>query len=69
MRQAELLDLAREGIFVRDMTGAITHWYRGAEQMYGWTKQRAVGRVSHDLLRTKFPKPLSEIEDDVRRTV
>jgi PAS domain S-box-containing protein len=68
LNHAELLDLAREGIFVRDMAGVITLWYRGAEQMYGWTKEEAVGRVSHDLLRTKFPEPLSEIEEDLLRT-
>ncbi|MGO9245199.1 MAG: PAS domain S-box protein [Verrucomicrobiia bacterium] len=68
LRLAELLDLAREGIFVRDMAGAITLWYHGAEQMYGWTKEKAVGRVSCHLLQTKFPKPLSEIEEDLLRT-
>lgn len=66
-RRAQLLDLAREGMFVRDMAGGITFWNRGAEQMYGWTKQEVVGHHSYELLRTKFPKPLSEIEADLLR--
>ena len=67
LRQAQLLDLAREGIFVRDMLGTITFWNRGAEQMYGWTRQEAVGRISCELLHTTFPKPWSEIEEDLLR--
>jgi len=66
-RHIQLLDLAREGVFVRDMSGAVTFWNRGAEQMYGWTKQEVLGRLSHELLRTKFPKPLTEIEADLLR--
>src|SRR6266481_617308 len=67
-RHAQLLDLAREGIFVRDMDArVITFWNRGAEQMYGWTKQEAIGHQPHELLHTRFPKPLSEIEADLLR--
>jgi PAS domain S-box-containing protein len=67
VRQAEIVDLAREGILVRDMAGTITLWNFGAERIYGWTKQQAVGRVSHELLQTRFLKPLSEIEEDLLR--
>src|SRR5882762_6706363 len=66
-RHVQLLDLAREGVFVRDITGAITFWNRGAEQMYGWTKQEVIGHHSYELLHTKFPKLLSEIEADLFR--
>jgi len=67
LRQAELLDLAREGIYVRDIPGTITLWNHGAEQMYGWTRQEAEGHLSHELLHTAFPKPVSEIEEDLLR--
>ena len=66
-RHVQLLDLAREGVFVCDMAGAITFWNRGAEQMYGWTKQEAIGDHPKKLLRTRFPKPLPEIEADLLR--
>src|SRR5262249_30117076 len=36
-------------------------------ELYGWTKQEAIGRVSHDLLKTQFPKPLEEIESELVR--
>jgi len=60
--QAELLELAHDCIFVRDMAGIITFWNRGAEECYGWRKAEALGKVSHSLLQTQFPVPLEDIE-------
>lgn len=65
--QAELLDLAHDGIFVRDLECQITYWNRGAEEMYGWDKAHAVGRKTDQLLRTQLPRPLKEIEEEVYR--
>lgn len=65
-RQAELLDLAKEAIFVRDIdTSIVSYWNQGAERMYGWTKVEAVGKVSHGLLHTQFSQPLPEIEAEL----
>lgn len=59
--QADLLDLSHDAIFVRDPSDMITYWNRGAEQLYGWSRQEAVGRRASDLLRTRFPVPREEI--------
>ncbi|HLH27254.1 MAG TPA: response regulator [Chloroflexota bacterium] len=61
-RQASLLELATDGIFVRDLEGVITYWSTGAVGLYGWTKAEAQGKVSHELLHTEFPRPRAEIE-------
>jgi len=63
--QAQLLDLAHDTIMVRDLDGTIRYWNRGAEEMYGWTSAEAVGRVSHRLLHTRFPKTRRTIEREV----
>jgi PAS domain S-box-containing protein len=63
--QAALLDLAHDSIFVRDMTNAIRFWNRGAEETYGWSKEEALGKVTHSLLQTRFPEPLPKIEADI----
>jgi PAS domain S-box-containing protein len=58
--QARILDLAQ--VIVRDTKGVIVLWNQGAEKLYGYTRQEAVGRTSHDLLQTQFPAPLDQIE-------
>jgi PAS domain S-box-containing protein len=66
--QAELLDLAHDAIFVRDVKArTIVYWNRAAEELYGFRRDEAVGRVSHDFLSTRFPQPLGEIEDAMLR--
>jgi PAS domain S-box-containing protein len=41
--QAALLDEARDGILVREINGTILSWNKGAERLYGWTRQEVVG--------------------------
>jgi PAS domain S-box-containing protein len=60
-QQAELLNLAHDSIVVNDMDGRVVFWNRGAEQTYGWTRDEALGKISHELLKTRFPSNLIEI--------
>jgi PAS domain S-box-containing protein len=59
---AELLDLTHDMIMVCALDGTIRFWNHGAERMYGFSKQQAVGKNAHDLLQTIFPKPVAEIK-------
>jgi PAS domain S-box-containing protein len=59
--QARLLDLAHDAIFVRDMNDVVTYWNRGAEELYGWGAEEAVGKAAHQLLQTRFPEPHEHI--------
>ena len=59
-RQAGLLELAYNAIIVRDLSGRITFWNARAEDLYGFTRSEALGRVIHTLLQTRFPVPFGE---------
>lgn len=48
--QAALLDLTHDAIFARAPDDRISSWNRGAEAMYGWSKEEAIGRRSTELL-------------------
>jgi PAS domain S-box-containing protein len=65
--QARLLDLSNDAILVRDAADKITYWNKGAAELYGYTREEALGRVSHELLRTQFPEPLELITEHIRR--
>ncbi len=66
-QQAALLDLAHDAIIVRDLESRILFWNQGAVETYGWPATEAEGRVSHELLQTRFPTPLAEIETHVQQ--
>ena len=67
-RQAELLELARDAILVRGPEGVISFWNRGAETLYGWPREQALGRVSHELIQTRFPESLPAVLAEIDRT-
>ncbi|MGE0645866.1 MAG: PAS domain S-box protein [Nitrospira sp.] len=58
--QAELLNFAP--VMTRRLDGRIISWSKGYERLYGWTEQDAVGKISHDLLKTRLSQPLEEIQ-------
>jgi two-component system, cell cycle sensor histidine kinase and response regulator CckA len=48
--QAALLDQAQDAILVRDLEHNILFWNKGAERIYGWTSEEAVGKNAVALL-------------------
>jgi PAS domain S-box-containing protein len=53
--QAKLLDLTHDPILVRDMNHVILYWNSGAERLYGWKREDAVGKFASAVLGTTFP--------------
>lgn len=53
---------------VRELDGRIVFWSAGAERLYGWPRQDAFGQISHELLATEFPKPLTELQSELLDT-
>jgi PAS domain S-box-containing protein len=65
--QARLLDLTNDAIFICDMSHRITFWNRGAKELYGYSAQEALGRITHELLCTEFPQSLQHIRNKLKR--
>lgn len=52
----DLMNLAADAILMCDSMSQILFWNHGAERLYGWSKQEALGRISHTLLETRYPQ-------------
>ena len=66
--QARLLDLTHDSIFVRDLDGVIRYWNRGAEELYGWRREEALGKITHQVLQTVSPVSFEAITEELFRT-
>jgi PAS domain S-box-containing protein len=66
-RQASLLDLASEPIFAWYLDGGISYWNKGAERLYGFSNEEALGKISHQLLKTKRLQDEADFFSTLRR--
>jgi two-component system, sensor histidine kinase PdtaS len=57
--------LDKAQIIIQGLDGAILFWNSGAEALYGWTREEALGRKSHELLETELPRPFEEIQAEL----
>ena len=48
-RLAMIVEQSNDAIIARDLNGIILCWNNGAERLYGWTAQEAVGRPAREL--------------------
>ncbi len=60
--QTDLIELAHDAILIRDLESRIVSWNQGAEAVYGWTVEEAVGQFAHALLHTQFPQSREALE-------
>ncbi|HEY7074542.1 MAG TPA: PAS domain S-box protein, partial [Solirubrobacteraceae bacterium] len=66
--QAELLDLTPDAVTVRDFaTRRVTFWNAGAERLYGFTSEQALGQNPHELLQTRWPESRAALEESLAR--
>jgi PAS domain S-box-containing protein len=63
---ADLVGTTHDCLLVRGIEGQIILWNRAAEQLYGWTQSEALGQTPEVLLKTKLPKPFSEIQSELK---
>ncbi|HEY7023131.1 MAG TPA: PAS domain S-box protein [Ktedonobacterales bacterium] len=53
--QASMLERAHDAIFMWELDGPILYWNHGAELLYGYSSEEAVGQISQQLLQTERP--------------
>ena len=63
MARAEDLGFRDEALVLRTPEGRIIDWNAGAEVLYGYKRDQAVGRMTSDLFSTELPEPLDDIND------
>ncbi len=59
--ESALVELSDEAIFAWDLHGGIIEWNTGSERLYGYPRADALGRSSHELLRTIHPLGLDAL--------
>jgi PAS domain S-box-containing protein len=64
-RLANLLTLSYEPMFAWRLHGSIEFWNAGAQRLYGFAPDEAVGRISHALLQTKFPVEFAKLRSQL----
>ena len=55
IQHKHLVELSREPMFVWRVNGSIIAWNRGSEELYGYSRDEAIGRRKEDLLGTVVP--------------
>jgi PAS domain S-box-containing protein len=63
--QAALLDLASDAILVRDLSGKVRFWNKGAERLYGWSAARAIGNQMTALFPKQDKSVLAQAEQEL----
>jgi PAS domain S-box-containing protein len=67
-RQADLLDQSHDAILTMRTEGrGIVYWSRGAERLYGYTAAEAAGRRAQELLHTRAPISIEDIDAQIVR--
>jgi len=65
-RHAQLLRLSFDAIIVWRVDDGIESWNFGAEHLYGYTESEAFGKTTHELLKTRHPRPWPEIQAELK---
>jgi PAS domain S-box-containing protein len=66
-RHAGLLEQAQDCLLICRLRGTIDYWGRGAEILYGYSHEEALGQYSHELLKTTHPLGIARINEILER--
>lgn len=66
-KQAALIDLSSNAIIVKNLDEEITFWNKGAEKLYGYSKEEAIGTKINVLLKANYFDSLEKICEKLRQ--
>ena len=66
-RHADLLEQSHDSLLIWQLGGTVGYWNHGAEALYGFRREEAVGRSPHELLNSSHPLGMSHIESALAR--
>ena len=67
-KKARLIDLSHEAILVRDVDDRIERWNTGCVELFGYTREEALGAKCDELLKSEFLNNKAEVEATLRET-
>jgi two-component system sensor kinase FixL len=63
---AAVVESSDDAIIAKDLNGTILSWNRGAERMYGYSAEEAIGRPVYLIVPPAFVNELSEVLERIR---
>ncbi len=66
-QQTGLLDVANEPIFAWGFDRGIVFWNNASAETYGYGREDALGRMSHELLATEVPGGIARLREQLQR--
>jgi diguanylate cyclase (GGDEF)-like protein/PAS domain S-box-containing protein len=65
--QSALLDEIDASVLATDMTGTVISWNSGAESLYGWSREEAIGRNARDLVVPERAEQAERLMEELSR--
>jgi two-component system cell cycle sensor histidine kinase/response regulator CckA len=62
--QAEMLNQAREAIYITDLENRVIYWNRGAERLFGWGSDEVMGRTTDQFFEPSTVAILQTARDE-----
>jgi len=67
MRLALIVDSSQDAIIGKNLDGIVTHWNKGAEEIYGYTAQEMIGRHISSLAAPDKADEIKQILEHIRK--